>query len=375
MKANVLGLAAAVALAAGAAEAATGLAYSGYLTKFGGGNEPLALGVRVSGRSSAEGKLWESETVQTRMETNGYVAVTVTCEVSGDTDTVVWTFSLGDKSETVTQALPCAPCAVVAERAEKIVPTKRSLTVDGALRADEADALRTLSVGTWGAPGAKVELGGETAESFAVENLATRMDVDRASAGCPARVELLGAPDTNGTVRAEIRGGVSVSDEGVFAAPSDGILEVTLKGVVSYSRNAAYGDYPDQDGLCHVCAMVGMDLTDENGRALMKEVFGAFRPDAGITQGGDSSKKLMCRPWIVPTSELTARDGKMTSRLTVPMRRGDRFRVCLEFANFTVSGDRAYAGRSFVTMEKPSWVDGGSWAMAELTYRAIGGEK
>lgn len=368
MKTKVLFACAAVVLAIGLARSATGVTFSGYVGTVSTERKSVDVSVEfLSTRGEPVSSL--QDVFSAWMETNGFLSVTVPCAMPTNAVSVRWTFVLDDQStNVVSQTLACAPYALVAERAEKVVPDKRSLTVPGSLTVQAADALRTLSVGEWGAPGSKVVLGGGASQSFAIHSLTTRLDVVRTSMNCPTRVKLLGAANTNGAVHAEIRGGVSVADECSFKAPSDGILEVTLKGVVSYSRNSAYGDYPNQDGFCHVCAMVGLNLTDVNNHPLMPEVFDAFRPGDGM------SSKLVCRPWIVPSDELAEADGRMSSRLTVPMRRGDTFRACLEFANFKPAEDESVA-RSFTTMQKASWVDGGSWATAELVFRSIGGGK
>lgn len=346
------------ALAVGAASA-DGLTFSGYVAGWTGGS--------VSVSYSSGGSNVTATVSNVASGTNGYVNVSVeTGAPVPDNTTVTWKFGGTAVKRTVRRA----PYALVADAARAVVPTGAVYVAEGRLGVETATVADRLRIaGSWVAPQTRVTLGGAQAQSpaeFTVANADIRLSL---ASNNVQRVHLLGT----GTVsRISIEGGRLAEAQTTVAAPSDGLLEVRLGGIVAYSQDAAYGERPNRDAFCRICTMVGMDLRDAHGTNLLDEVFGPFRSyhASGIFE-------LVCRPWIVPAARLSARDGVMNSRLMVPVRAGDRFTVALAYAEYYPDGDklRPLGGRRFGRIRDPLWVGAGSHAEAELVFHAFGGEK
>ena len=354
---RTLGVTLAAALAAGAAMA-DGLTFSGYV--------PAA-------------ETWEGSTVTVSYPGNevavsnvvagadNYVNVTVeTPTPVAEGTKVEWKFE--KVSSSISQIVRRTPYALVADAADKIVPTGATFVAEGSLGVETATATNRLHVAeNWIAPGAQVTLRAAKDRMDAGDFTVTGADVTLSLSNNVGRVHLLGT----GTVsRISIAGGRLCEAQTNVTVASDGFLEIRLRGVVEYSKDAAYGERPDRDAFCRICTMVAMNLQDAQGANQLDEVFGPFRR----TTGGTS---LAYRPWIVPSARLSGTDGAMDSRLMLPVRAGDRFTLGLAYAEYYPDGDRLrpYGGGRFGMITNPLWVGGGSHAEAEFTFHAFGGEK
>lgn len=338
---------AAVALAVATTGAwAESLTFDGYLQGFGGETSPLQA--TTCGKS-----------VSVVPGTNGYVNVTVEGIDPSKLEkgSVEWTFTRGDKKAVVTQILTRAAIALVADRAEAVRP-RTGVVELGALEVDRATAGADLSVDIWQAPGTKVVFGGDDVSRFTVSNAEVRLSLDTPDVReGRLPVQILGAAEP---VEVRIAGGESVTDERTVVAPGDGLLEVLLSGKIEYSKDQGYGPgKTGLDGVCRLCAMVGLAYESADGAKPLADVFGAFEAAGGL------------RPWIVPASETTQADGKMISRLTLPMRRGDRFTLKLAYAEFYPGSGRS----AFSQVTGKSVVGAGSSATGVMSFHAFGGER
>lgn len=338
---------AAAALAAAATCRGEELTFDGYLPDFAG--SAASLQASVCGR-----------TATVTPGTNGYVNVTVGGIDARNLDggTVTWTFKRDGTSVSVAQALVRPAFALVAERAGAVRPLEDAVEVNGTLAIDSAEAAKGFAVEQWQAPGAKVVFGGEDASGFTVSNVDVRLSADGSREGQEAML-LLGAARTR--MEVSVRGGETLKDGATFTAPGDGLLEVLLEGRITYSdANQGYGPGKvGRDGTCRLCAMVGMDFDAADGAKPLSDVFGAFGAAGGS------------RPWIVPFSANTRIDGKMVTRVTLPMRRGDRFSLELSFAEFLLPG----SDRVFEPVSARTAVGSSCFARGTMDFHAFGGER
>ena len=358
---RTFGMTLAAVLAVGAATA-DGLTFSGYVP---GSQKPWtgseAIVSYLNGGTNCT--VTASNVV---VGADNYVNVTVeTPTPVAEGAAVTWNFG----GNTVRQTVRRTPYVLVADAADKIAPLDTPFVAKGRLGVAEADVTNRLRVVTgWIAPQTQVTLGAAGDDRMkAGDFTVSGADVALSLTGNVGRVHLLGT----GTVsRISIAGGRLCEAQTNVTAATDGFLEIKLNGVVEYSKDAAYGERPDRDAFCRICTMVAMDLQDAQGANQLDEVFGPFRR----TTGG---KSLVYRPWIVPSSRLSGTDGKMTSRLMLTLRAGDRFTLCLAYAEYFPDGDRLRpdGGGRFATMRNPLWIGDGCHAEAEFTFHAFGGEK
>lgn len=368
---RMLAMAGAVALAAGLA-LADGLTFSGYVSNWAGGT--VTAGYSVGGSNVT---VSVSDVVA---GADGYVNATVeTGAPVPDNTKVDWMFTdrNGSQVGSVSRIVRRVPYALVADTAERIVPTNSTFVANDQMSVATATVANSFRIaGDWVAPQVRVTLGDADAEVVTTR----KADVSLPIAG--GNVRRLHVLETVSTNRVSITGGGVVEDLQDFEARSDGLLEIRLVGVVAYSKDAAYGDRPNRDTFCRICAMVAMDLRDARGTNQLDEVFGAFRANGPaplfVTYCKPTGRSdLVYRPWIVPSARLSDTDGVMDSRLMLPVRRGDRFTLALAYAEYFPDGDalRPLGGSRFIKVREPIWVGADSHAEAELVFHSFGGAK
>ena len=362
----------ALALAAGSA-LADGLTFSGFVSGWAGGT--------VSASYSVGGSNVTVSVSNVMAGADGYVNATVVTDAPVPDDTRVdWTFTdmNGGQVGSVSRVVRRVPYALVADVVDRIVPTNSTFVAKERMSVATATVANSFRIaGDWVAPQVRVTLGDAEAQTVTMRNADVSLPITDGNA---RRLHVLETVSTN---RVSIAGGRNVEDLQDFEARSDGLLEIRLAGVVAYSKDAAYGDRPNRDTFCRICALVAMDLRDARGTNQLDEVFGAFRANEPASRFVTYCKPtgrsdLVYRPWIVPSARLSGTDGVMDSRLMLPMRRGDRFTLALAYAEYFPDGDTLRptgGGSRFIKVREPVWVGADSHAEAELVFHSFGGGK